>query len=282
VKTAAGNTEPQIEISSGGPRDITVKGSVPAGENAFIRKWQVEDPSSFARTLFIEALKREGVAVTASPLGKNPAGRLPARNAYVSMKAVALLKSPPYSEQAKLILKVSHNLGADITPLLVAAKNGKFTFEEGMTLEQAFLKKAGVDVTTISFCDGEGGDKNDLVTPRATVQLLRYMAGTSNIAAYRNALPILGVDGTLSHSVPPKSPARGKVQAKTGTIIGGDLLNQRPLLLVKGLAGYMTTASGRILVFAFFVNNVPIKELNDMVKVGNDLGSLAETIYLNQ
>ncbi|TSA56426.1 MAG: peptidase S13, partial [Planctomycetaceae bacterium] len=98
--------------------------------------------------------------------------------------------------------------------------------------------------------------------------------------AYHDALPILGVDGSLAHNVPPDSPARGKVHAKTGTIVTGDLLNLRPLLLVKGLAGYMTAASGRKLAFAVYVNNVPLKELNDIVQVGNDLGTLAETIYI--
>jgi len=280
VKTAAKTEAPQITINSGGPHLITVEGSMPAGANPSIRKWQVKDPSSFARTLLIEALKREGVTINAIPLGKNPSERLPARNACGSMKRVALLKSPPYSEQVKLILKVSHNLGADITPLLVAAKNGKRTFEEGMGLERGFLERAGVSVTTISFSDGEGGDRSDLVTPRAAVQLLRYMTGNSNFTAYHDALPILGVDGSLAHNVPPDSPARGKVHAKTGTIVTGDLLNLRPLLLVKGLAGYMTTASGRKLAFAVYVNNVPLKELTDIVQVGNDLGKLSEIIYL--
>ncbi len=280
VKTVAKTESPQIAITSGGPHIITVEGSVPAEGNPFIRVWQVKEPSSFARTLLIEALKREGVTVKAGSLGKNPSERLPARNAYASKNRVALFKSPPYSEQVKLILKVSHNLGADITPLLVAAKNGKRTFEEGMALERGFLELAGVNVTTISLSDGEGGDRSDLVTPQAVVQLLRYMTGNRNFTAYHDALPILGVDGSLAHNVPPDSPARGKVHAKTGTIVTGDLLNLRPLLLVKGLAGYMTAASGRKLAFAVYVNNVPLKELNDIVQVGNDLGTLAETIYI--
>lgn len=280
VKTVSKTEAPQIAITSGGPHGITVEGSVPAEGTPFIRVWQVKDPSSFARALLIEALKREGITINANLLGKNSSERLPAINAYTSMNRVALFKSPPYSEQIKLILKVSHNLGADETPLLVAAKNGKRTFEEGMALERGFLERAGVNVKTISFSDGEGGDRSDLVTPRAAVQLLRYMKGNRDFSAYHDALPILGVDGSLAHNVPPDSPARGKVCAKTGTIITGDLLNFRPLLLVKGLAGYMTAASGRKLVFAFYVNNVPIKELNGMIQVGNDLGTLAEIVYL--
>ncbi|MBN1102112.1 MAG: D-alanyl-D-alanine carboxypeptidase, partial [Deltaproteobacteria bacterium] len=99
---------------------------------------------------------------------------------------------------------------------------------------------------------------------------------------YHDAQPILGVDGTLAHSVPADSPARGKVRAKTGTILHGDVLNQRAVLLAKALAGYMTASSGRRLAFAFYVNNIVLSDLKDFLSVGNDLGKLAEMVYLAQ
>jgi len=280
LKTVASMETPRVLITSGGSNRILVSGQVPAKQKPYIRVRQVEDPASFARTLLIEALQRTNVKVDISPYGKNPSVRLPERNAYKKMESVALLKSPPYSETVKLILKVSHNLGADITPLLVAAKNGKQTFEEGMALEGVFLKRAGVDLKSISLADGEGGEQGDVVTPRAAVQILRYMTTRTCFKAYHDALPVLGVDGSLAHAVPPDSPARGKVHAKTGTIVQGDLLNDRPILLVKALAGYITASGGRKLAFAFYVNNVPIKELNDMLAVGNDLGKISEAVYL--
>ncbi len=280
VKTIASTEMPRILITSNNSNRILVRGQMPAKQKPSIRVWQVEDPASFARTLLIEALRRANVKVDISPYGKNPSYRLPEKNAYKKMQRVALLRSPPYSETVKLILKVSHNLGADITPLLVAAKNGKYTFEEGMAIEGVFLKRAGVDIKSISLADGQGGERGDLITPRAAVQLLKYMTTRPCFKAYHDALPVLGVDGSLAHSVPPDSPARGKVCAKTGTIVEGDLLNDRPILLVKGLAGYITTSGGRKLAFAIYVNNVPIKELDDMLKVGNDLGKISEAVYL--
>jgi hypothetical protein len=54
---------------------------------------------------------------------------------------------------------------------------------------------------------------------------------------FRDALPVLGVDGTLAEAVPATSPARGQVQAKTGTYVVGDPLNSRLLLRAKGLGG---------------------------------------------
>ncbi len=284
VKTVAATESPQISITSGGLDRIIVAGRMPANHKPSIRIWHVDkDRASFARTLFIEALQRAGVKIKTPPLGKNPSGLLPNVDAYKTMSRVALFTSPPYSETVKLILKVSHNLGADSTPLLVAAKHGKRTFDDGMAIERVFLEKAGLDVKVISLSDGAGGDPADLVTPKSTVQLLRYVATRPYSKAFYDALPILGVDGTLAHTVPHDSPARGKMHAKTGTFPIVDLLTQRITLRVKGMAGYLTASSGRKLV-VLFVNNVPLMEDSDdfaqMLQVGDDLGELSKIIYL--
>jgi D-alanyl-D-alanine carboxypeptidase/D-alanyl-D-alanine-endopeptidase (penicillin-binding protein 4) len=239
----------------------------------------VEDAASFARTLFIEALRRAGVAVDASPLAAHPADRLPDRTAYEKLSRVALLTSPPFAESAKLILKVSHNLQASTLPLLVAAKNGKRTLQQGLRLQHDFLARAGVSVDTISFGGGAGGSRADYTTPRATVQLLRFMANRPDFAAYEDALPVLGVDGTLATVVKEDSPARGKVRAKTGTLFWENTMNARYLLTSKALAGYMTTSHGRKLAFAMFVNNTHLPKASDTTREGRILGKLCEVVY---
>ena len=76
-----------------------------------------------------------------------------------------------------MILKVSHNLHASTLPLLIAAHHGERTLAAGLRREGEILKGLGVDPATISFGGGAGGARADLVTPRATVALLRAMAG---------------------------------------------------------------------------------------------------------
>lgn len=97
---------------------------------------------------------------------ENAAAELPARDKIGELPVVATLVSPPFSENARLILKVSHNLHASTLPLLVAAKNGRRTLAEGLRLQHDFLTRAGVDVETISFAGGAGGTRADHVTPR--------------------------------------------------------------------------------------------------------------------
>ncbi len=178
-----------------------------------------------------------------------------------------------------MILKVSHNLQASTQPLLLAAKHGKRTLEDGLHVQRDVLRRLGVDVDTISFGGGAGGSSADLVTPRATVQLLLHMATRPDAAVYKAALPVLGIDGTLSEAVGPESPARGKVYAKTGTYFVDNTLRGRIVLTSKALAGYMTTTSNRELVIALFVNNVHLEKASETALVGKTLGRLCEVIY---
>ncbi len=218
--------------------------------------------------------------MNASLKANNPSEKLPSSEIYANSKPVALLISPPFSENAKLILKVSQNMQADTLVSLMAAEHGNRSFEDGLKSERPFFKKAGVDLNAISLGDGRGSVWSDLTAPNATLQLLRYMSDSSNSRVYKDALPILGVDGSLS-DVSKSSPAKGNVWAKTGTVVVYDGVNDRPLVLAKTLAGYINSSSGRSLAFAAYVNNVPVNDVNSALQVGNDLGRVAELIYEN-
>jgi D-alanyl-D-alanine carboxypeptidase/D-alanyl-D-alanine-endopeptidase (penicillin-binding protein 4) len=271
----------EITIRDQGHGRLSVSGQIPHGHKPVVRIHEVHDPAAFARTLLIEALQRAGVSVDAPTVGELPVESLPAAAVVQALPRVALLTSPPFSESARLILKVSHNLQASALPLLVASKHGERTLEAGLKRQQTFLKQAGVDVETISFGGAAGGARGDFSTPQATVQLLKYMASRPDFAAYRDALPRLGVDGTLATNVPPESPARDKVQAKTGTLYAENTMNGAIVMTSKALAGYMTTAKGRPLMFALFVNNAHIRDGITTKTFGDALGKICEIVYLH-
>jgi D-alanyl-D-alanine carboxypeptidase len=96
---------------------------------------------------------------------------------------------------------------------------------------------------------------------------------------YYDALPILGVDGSEVDTVAPISPVRGKAVAKSGTTIDGDVMNQRPLTMVRALAGYLTAQSGRELIFTTYVSDVPLVNTLDILTIVKDQGSIAEVIF---
>jgi serine-type D-Ala-D-Ala carboxypeptidase/endopeptidase (penicillin-binding protein 4) len=279
VQAVAAGGDAAVTATSPRPGVIVVQGTIPADAGELVRVWQVEDPPAFARTLLIEALGRQGVAVDAAPLGPNPADALPPAGSYAPADRVALLRSLPFSEAIKRINKVSMNVLADTLIMLLAARNGERTFDEGMARLVPFVRKAGIDPGTVSLGDGRGGSYTNLVGPRTTTELLRYMATRPDFTAYFNSLPIFGVDGTATIVVPPTSPVAGKAVAKDGTLFATDWMNQRLLLMTRGHAGYLPGRSGRELVFVLFVMYVPMLRVVDVVDVANDLGSIVEVIY---
>jgi D-alanyl-D-alanine carboxypeptidase/D-alanyl-D-alanine-endopeptidase (penicillin-binding protein 4) len=257
------------------------------GHSPVVRIHEVDDPASFARTLFIECLRRRGVRVDATTLADNPASGLPPRTDVARLPALAEYSSPPLREYVKVILKVSHNLHASTLPLLLAAKHGQRTLAEGLVREGVILKGLGIEPGSVSFGGGAGGARADLASPRATVTLLRAMSGRSDYAAFETALPVLGRDGTLARAVGHDSPARGHARAKTGTYWVDNGLNGQAVLTSKALAGTMETASGRPLVFAFFLNEVPLGVSGDKVSdataaAGRLLGRLCEVFYADE
>src|SRR5262249_28061053 len=158
------------------------------------------DPASFARTLLIEAMCRQGIRLAASPLGENTAENLPQQIDVAKLPKLADYTSPPFREYIRVILKVSHNLHASTLPLLLASRHGERTLAAGLKRQGDVLKNLGIPPGSVSFGGGAGGDRADLATPRATVTLLRAMAARPEFPVLDAALPILGRDGTLARS----------------------------------------------------------------------------------
>jgi D-alanyl-D-alanine carboxypeptidase/D-alanyl-D-alanine-endopeptidase (penicillin-binding protein 4) len=279
VQTVAAGEVPDVTVSSPGPGKIRMEGTLPADQANWVQVYQVEDPSAHARTLFIEALERAGVTVTASPTGENPVDRLPAESVYAADDQVALHRSLPFSQNLKLIEKVSHNQHADMLIFLLALHAGVTSFDEGMLQVGVFLEKSGLDSASVSLSDGRGNEYSDLFSPSTVGRLLSYMATRPDFEAYFDALPIMGVDGTEATTVDPASPVAGKAQAKSGTTVAGDGANQRPLAMTRALAGYMTGKSGREVVFGIYLNNVPLGSLDDLFAVITEHGAITEAIY---
>jgi D-alanyl-D-alanine carboxypeptidase/D-alanyl-D-alanine-endopeptidase (penicillin-binding protein 4) len=279
VETVAENEPLETYIRPQGDGRIVVTGKIPANKKQVVRIYEVPDPAAFARAVLIEALQKHDVEVAAKLSAEHPRGKLPERDAYSDSTKLGEITSPPFSEEARLVLKVSHNLHASTLPLLVALKHGERDVAAGLKREGEFLSRAGIDLATISFGGGAGGSRSDYVTPTATVELLKHMAKRPDFAAYERALPILGVDGTLAKSVGADSPAKGQVQAKTGTLVWDNLLVGRGLCTSKALGGYLTTAKGKRLAFVAFVNGVPLNGGLDTRKIGAELGRLCEIVH---
>jgi PBP4 family serine-type D-alanyl-D-alanine carboxypeptidase len=258
-----------------------VAGDIPLGYRAplsgsptLVQTFRIESPAAFARTAFVEALQRAGVTVTAPVVAPNRADLLPAPGSYPPDARVAQFVSPPYAEYAKLILKVSLNLGANLSLMLFGLASGQRTIADALALERRTLvDEMGLSADQFDFSTNGSGSPDSRATPRATVRLLTEMAQSSVADVYRAALPVLGVDGSLAHSG-VDLPARGHVFAKTGTTIADGALK------AQNLAGYVDAQSGRRLAFAVYVNDAgPIQRIEDVSEVFEDEAAITNVIY---
>jgi D-alanyl-D-alanine carboxypeptidase/D-alanyl-D-alanine-endopeptidase (penicillin-binding protein 4) len=264
---AGGTTNITVSASPDGTR-ITLSGTIAAGTQPVLRTSDIQDPNAFGRTALIEALGRAGVTVTAPPTGPNPQNQLPA--AYGTDPQVAAYVSPPYRQYAKLILKVSHNLGANLALCNMATSQGKTDCFDAFPIEKAFLADvAHADPSQFQLDDGRGGDATERATPIGLSQILAYWLRTPDAAAFRLSLPILGVDGSNAGTC-TDCPAKGKVFAKPGTVIGQDLLNGRLAIADQSQAGYLQTDDGRMLIFVMMANAASAPDLQGVVDVFND------------
>ncbi len=265
---------PRWGISIASTGRLTVSGTIPQNAGRQLQTVTIADPAAFARTALIGALTRAGVSVKAPGTGGNPARELPASSSYSRSARVAAYVSPRYREYAKLILKVSHNLGAQLAICLLAVHARSHNCEAGFAVERRFLRRVGVDLSQVGLADGRGGNPSDRFTPAAIVHLLTWWLHRHDFTGFRRSLPILGVDGSLA-DVGKHSPARGKVFAKTGTAAGGDALNGRLVLEAKALAGYLQAGPHRFLPFAEFVNSAFSSSIEGILGAGTDLGDIA-------
>ncbi len=283
--------DPELPACIGKPGcSAIVAGALPSdykppltGTPTVVQTVRIVQPSNYARTVFIEALRGAGIGVTAPPVQQNPVALLPAQNTYRDSNKVAELTGMRYGQDAKLILKISYNIGADTSIVLLGVKNGAPSMDGALAFERKNLAANwGIPSSDYHFVDGSGGGETT-ARSSAVTQMLQKLAKSPAAAAFTDALPILGVDGSLGFVTdfkndPTLAGAAGNVRAKTGTYVGGSATGTMEL---KGqaLGGYVTTKSGHHLTFQLVVNNVPISSILDLTNVFQDQGVVAAMLW---
>lgn len=261
VRTAARGSTPSWQATQTGPRQVTVSGTVPAGGGRLLQVFFIPNPAAFARTAFIEALRRAGVSVAARSVGPDPRNLLPRSRRYPLSRRVALRVSAPLSQIVKVILKISANRGADLLVCLVAVKHGQRNCPDGLPFVQGNAARLGSPRNVTFAFDGAGSDDRDRINPIAITTFLRNVLRQPYAAAFRAALPVVGVNGNLA-TLGKGTPSVGRIQAKPGNRVAFT----SPTVGIAGasnLVGYIDAKGGRTLVFANLINNIPLTSPQD-------------------
>jgi len=162
------------------------------------------------------------------------------------------LRSPPLSAILARMAKPSQNQIAEILfKTLALEKTGVGTADSARRVVERQLLAWGALPDGFAVRDGSGLSRHDYVTPETIVRVLDAMRTSRDFPVWYDALPIAGVDGTISARM-KGTPAERNVRAKTGTVDKA-----------RSLSGYVTTADGRMLLFSLLCNNftVPNREV---------------------
>jgi serine-type D-Ala-D-Ala carboxypeptidase/endopeptidase (penicillin-binding protein 4) len=164
------------------------------------------------------------------------------------------VSSAPLSELAEHALRASDNVLAEVLAREVAiARKAEPSFVGAAEATLAALRQAGLDLRGAELVDGSGLSTRNQVPARLLGEVLAAAAApakgqfdTQFLRPILTGLPVAGGVGTLDDRYARDGRAaagRGVVRAKTGSLTG-----------VSSLAGVVTDADGRLLVFALMSN----------------------------
>ena len=249
--TMEAGAQPKISLYRPvGENTVYVSGWMPLNGSNVVDAVSVHRPALWFVTMLKEALARRGIVVEGRPRAVGWLERQITPLDFKRTVELASVPSRPLAEILPKMMKPSQNLYAHLLLLQVGARNQRpnagwleTTEDLGLAELKRFLGEIGIQEGDVLLEEGSGLSRGALVTPDATVGLLRFMHRHRLAATFKESLPVAGVDGTLRNRMKGTAAFRN-ARAKTGT-----------LRYVNTLSGYLTSAAGEQLVFCLMLNN---------------------------
>ena len=230
-------------IEPAGPQNIVrLIGSINRAGPAVTLPVAVQDPAYTAALRLKALLDARGVNTGASVDVRYRFGIAQAPAPHME---IARNLSPPLIENITFLMKQSQNLHAELLLRRLGLIDGDGSRQAGLQVVESMLNEAGAPRWAWDFADGSGMSVYNRLTPQMTADFLLWTTTQPWGQAFRDTLPIGGVDGTLRRRF-NGTPLEGRIFAKTGTLRG-----------TNALSGFMMTKSGQMLVFAAFANERP-------------------------
>jgi D-alanyl-D-alanine carboxypeptidase/D-alanyl-D-alanine-endopeptidase (penicillin-binding protein 4) len=234
VQTSPGHGALLLETRRGaGSPVLEVRGTIPLASQPVARNVSVVNPTIYFASALREALTASGIDIRGPAVDIDD---LADTSALDNRTPILIHRSPPLSELAVTMMKMSQNLYAE-TFLLAAG---------GPPAVREQLLRWGIEEGSVVVADGSGLSRYNMATAAAFVAILTHVYRDERLRVpFGAALPIAGRDGTLANRM-RRTAAEGNAHAKTGAFMNA-----------RGLAGYVRTADGEPLVFSIMANNFP-------------------------
>jgi D-alanyl-D-alanine carboxypeptidase/D-alanyl-D-alanine-endopeptidase (penicillin-binding protein 4) len=218
-----------------------LSGSIPVNTDDFYLKASIADPPRLMSRMFDKKLKEAGITVSGEPTTT----RLMQTGVKESINPITSITSPHLKEIIETLNHQSVNMYAEH----LVKEIGKVFRKSGSTAAGInvitdFLNSAGINNPGMFIEDGSGLSPFNAVNSEGIASLLVYMKYAGKyFEDYFNSLPEAGKEGTLNRYF--RDPVfESRLSAKSGS-----------MTRVRSYAGYLTTLSGKELVFSVIVNN---------------------------
>ena len=219
---------------------LTIAGSIPAGALPVRLNVAVGNPTFWFASVLRNRLQAQGVNVTGDPWDIDDVQPPPDR---ARAEVIFTHRSKPLREIVQPLLKESINLYAESVMRLNAVPGQVLTNDAALEGFGKRLAAWGVPAAAQQQVDGSGLSRRGTISAQTVLAVLQHMHDASGSSPFVTALPLAGVDGTLSERM-KSTPAAGNVRAKTGTMSN-----------IRSMAGYVKTRDGETLAFVAMVNN---------------------------
>lgn len=216
---------------------LYVRGRLPVSSQEKVIRLNIDNPIRYTAETFKAILQQTGVKVAGvTKISYNP---IAGQELYHHL-------SDPISLILKELNTFSNNFTAEQILKTIAAETAGTpgSHANALRLVEDFLHRSHVNTQGVILQDGSGLSRANRMTTQAITDVLSSMYSRFDIGPdFITALRVMGAAGVLSQRL-AKSPARGQIRAKTGT-----------LRRVSTLAGYVATPHGKVFAYAIFLNN---------------------------
>jgi D-alanyl-D-alanine carboxypeptidase/D-alanyl-D-alanine-endopeptidase (penicillin-binding protein 4) len=192
-------------------------------------------PATYAFGTFVELWRESGGEFS---------GKLRVEVAPADGQPLLSFDSLSLGEIIRLTNKFSSNLMARHLLLTMGEERSgaPATLEKGAAAIAEWGRERGLDLQGMDIDNGSGLSRTTRISVLQMAEILRAAYHSRFAPEFLASLPLAGVDGTLRSRM--KTTPAGAVRLKTGHIDG-----------VSGVAGYVTTGSGKTYVLVSLVNH---------------------------
>ncbi|MEM6582944.1 MAG: serine-type D-Ala-D-Ala carboxypeptidase [Pseudomonadota bacterium] len=239
-----------LELTNQGRNHYKLSGCLVQREEPLPLNFAVQDTEAYISSVLRAELARLGIELK---------GEI-TRDDAAHGTLIASHDSAPLHELLDTMIKDSDNLYSDNIAKTIGANyyGQPGSFANGSAAIKAILKdKAEIELDRAILVDGSGLSRDNRMTARQMMEVLRYIYRYDDMLNLLVALPVSGQSGTLRYRQSMREqPLLGQIRAKSGSLYG-----------THNLAGLLEAQSGQTLLFIQMISNYFPQERDESLPV---------------